>query len=457
LPGIIGFVPVSTITAGPDGSRERPSASSWSLTVALECAQLTSAPARVGLAGLTELEIGRGDARAFTRNGSRARLDLPDGWVSQLHVRLAADDDGWLLEDAGSKNGTLVNGKRSEHARLTDGDVIECGGTFLVVRRADGPDALTEAEGPTDALRTLAPALARELAVLPKIARGRLPILVRGETGTGKDVVANAIHALSTRSGGTFVPVNCGAIPATLVESELFGSRRGAFSGAEDRAGLVRSADGGTLFLDEVAELPAASQAALLRVLQQGEVLPLGASKSISVDVRVVAATHQPLEQLVADGRFRRDLFARLRGYELRLPALRERLDDLGLLVAALLPRIEPDRPPRRLERAAGRALFAHPWPFHVRELEQTLRAAVAVAAGPELRVSDLQLAAPIASAAAATSTTDADHERERLVAALQQHGGNISAVARQLVTSRSQVQRLMTRYGLDGATFKRS
>jgi DNA-binding NtrC family response regulator len=386
------------------------------------------------------------------RSGTRARLDLPDRWGSQVHARLAADGEGWAIEDAGSKNGTQVNGARIERAVLGDGDFIACGGTFLVMRRAAGPIGdLAGPAGPSESLRTLSPMLERELAVLPKIARSRVPVLVRGESGTGKEVVATAIHALSGRSG-PLVAVNCGAIPATLVESELFGSRRGAFSGAEERPGLVRSAERGTLFLDEVAELPLASQVALLRMLQEGEVMALGASKAVSVDVRVVAATHQPLEQLVDEGRFRRDLYARLRGYELRLPPLRARLEDLGLLVAALLGRIEPDGLPRRLSRAAARALFAHGWPFHVRELEQALRTATAIAVGAEIGVSDLRLG----EFAPAQAANGAGGERERLIAALVQYGGNVSAVARALVTSRSQVQRLLQRYVIDGAEYKR-
>src|SRR5262249_15561207 len=211
-------------------------------------------------------------------------------WTSQVHARLSRAGDAWTIEDAGSKNGTLVNGRAVDRAVLSDGDVIECGGTFFVLRCAAGPIAdLDGPRGTMEALRTPSPALEREMGVLRKIARARVPVLVRGASGTGKEVVATAIHALSGRTG-PLVAVNCGAMPANLVESELFGSRRGAFSGAEERPGLVRNADRGTLFLDEVAELPTASQAALLRVLQEGEVLPLGAGVAVTVDVRVVAA-----------------------------------------------------------------------------------------------------------------------------------------------------------------------
>src|SRR5262249_11373211 len=153
---------------------------------------------------------------------------------------------------------------------------------------------------------------------------------------------------------GPLVAVNCGAIPAALIESELFGSRRGAFSGAEDRPGMVRSAERGTLFLDEIAELPLQAQGALLRLLQEHEISPLGAGKPQAVDVRVIAATHQPLEQLIEQGKFRHDLFARLRGYVLRTPPLRARLEDLGLLITALLARFDASAHERRLSRSAA-------------------------------------------------------------------------------------------------------
>jgi len=254
--------------------------------------------------------------------------------------------------------------------------------------------------------------------------------------------------------------VNCGAIPSTLVESELFGSRRGAFSGAEDRPGRVRSAELGTLFLDEVAELPVPSQASLLRLLQEREVTPLGGDATVLVDVRVVAATHQPLEALVESGRFRRDLFARLRAYEVQLPPLAARLEDLGLLIASLLERMEPGRAPRTLTRDAARALFAHRWPYHVRELEQALRAATTIASGPELDAGMLRLGGvePTDQRAPpdATPAPGEPDERARLVAAMEAHRGNLSAVARALVTSRTQVQRLLARHGLERIDFRK-
>jgi DNA-binding NtrC family response regulator len=406
----------------------------------------------VSLTGVTAVDIGRGVNRAVHTAGRRVRVDLSDRWMSQLHARLLRGGDGWIIEDAGSKNGTRINGERVGRAVLADGDVLEVGGTFLVLRRAQVAARTHDGTaGWANGLATMSPAFERELAVLAKIARSRVPVLVRGESGTGKEIVATAVHALSGRRG-PLLPVNCGAIPAALLEGELFGSRRGAFSGAEDRIGLVRSAEHGTLFLDEVLELPATSQAALLRFLQAGEILPLGADKRILVDVRIVAATNKPIEELVAQGQFRHDLYARLCGYVMHLPPLHARIEDLGLLVGSLLARLEPDGPARRRSRSGARALFLHRWPLNVRELEQVLRVALATATGAEIGIDDLRLAA----AAPTAPAIDEPDARARIIALLDKHAGNVSAVARSLATSRSQVARLLARHGLSPDDYKR-
>src|SRR5207244_11071980 len=223
-------------------------------------------------------------------------------------------------------------------------------------------------------IATIAPAMSSALVPLAAIARTALPAIVLGESGTGKELIARALHALSGRRGPCQA-INCAAIAQTLLESELFGCRRGAFSGAtEGRPGLFRAADGGTLFLDEIADLPMLAQAALLRVLQESEVLPVGATRPVHVDVRVVAAAQRDLRSLAAAGRFRPDLLARLDAFTVALPPLRERREDLGLLCAALLRRLAPDRCERlRLEPDAARALLHHAWPLNVRELELSL------------------------------------------------------------------------------------
>jgi transcriptional regulator of acetoin/glycerol metabolism len=420
----------------------------WLLAIALDCHQLDAVPTRHLLAQVTAVEIGRGDERAVRRDGDRLRIDLADRTASLVHLRMERTADGWTAYDAGSKNGTRVNGRAFHRGALNSGDVIECGGTFLVLRHDGGPILDRESDRGLPSPQTLLPSLERELAAVARIARSRVPVLVRGETGTGKDVVAAAIHEHSGRTG-PLIAVNCAAIPATLLESELFGTRRGAFSGAEDRPGLVRNADHGTLFLDEIAELPLGSQAALLRFLQDGEVMTVGAGKPTSVDVRVVAATNRTVEELMGDGKFRRDLYARLRGYEVRLPPLRHRIEDLGHLVAALIARHALDSTPRTLSPTAARTMFLHPWPYNVRELEQALRTALAVADSPEIRLADLHLEPAEAPTAETTM-------RARLIALIDEHGGNLSAVARALTTSRSQLHRLMQRHAIEPAMIKR-
>ena len=430
-----------------------PSRVDWTLIVALDCQVLTLCPESFSLAELGEVLIGRGSERTFSRTGPQARLELPDRWISQSHARLVRAGDGWSIVDEGSRNGTRKNGLRVTRDSLGDGDIVECGGTFLVMRRGGEAKPPPEAmAGRPEALRTLSPTLDRELEVLRKVARSGVPVLLLGQTGTGKEGTARAIHELSGREG-PMVAVNCGAIPAPLIESELFGSRRGAFSGAEDRSGLVRSADLGTLFLDEVAELPLASQAALLRVLQEKELLPLGARRPINVDVRVVAATNRQVTELVEEGKLRRDLYARLSGYELHLPPLCERLEDLGLLIPTLIARHDTSGVPRTLSRTAAWALFAHRWPLNIRELEQCLSAAVAVA-GPEIGLEHLPKT--IREAGSAPRDPAATSERDHLLAVIESHGGNLSAVARALKTSRSQLYRLLVRHAIQPEEMKR-
>jgi transcriptional regulator with GAF, ATPase, and Fis domain len=276
-------------------------------------------------------------------------------------------------------------------------------------------------------------------------ARSTTCVEIRGESGTGKELVARAVHDLSNRRG-SFVAVNCGSLPPTLFEGELFGHRRGAYTGAcDERPGLIRSSDGGTLFLDEVAELPAASQPALLRVLQESEVTPLGADRAVRVNLRVVTATHRDLDVEVAAGRFRADLRARLLGLQIDLPPLRDRREDLGMLIASMLERFAPRELSLSLE--AAMALYAYDWPLNVRELERVLVAAASVAhdriemchLSSLLRKPQEPVALPV----------DDDELRERLASSIERHHGNLAAVARELCKDRTQVRRWMKRFGL--------
>jgi transcriptional regulator with GAF, ATPase, and Fis domain len=283
-------------------------------------------------------------------------------------------------------------------------------------------------------------------------------MLVEGESGTGKEVIARAIH---TRSGrpGAFVPVNCGALPENLVESELFGYKKGAFSGAQaDHPGLVKSADGGTLFLDEIGDLPSSSQAALLRVLQEREVMPVGGTRAVPIDLRVVAATHRDLDDMVADQSFRHDLFARLAGFRIQVPPLAERRGDLGLLIGALYTRIfAADHPGFDID--AARLLLRYPWPLNVRELEQAL-ATAQVLAGTQLvraeHLPDTVRSGRPPGAPRPVILSELDQKvRDQVVAALREHQGNVSAVARALDKDRKQIQRWIKRFGLDPSTYR--
>jgi len=233
---------------------------------------------------------------------------------------------------------------------------------------------------------------------IAKLARSQAPVYIAGESGAGKERVAKLIHEQGPRAKGPFVPVNCGAIPAELMESEFFGHKKGSFTGAHiDKDGLFQAANGGTLFLDEVAELPLHMQVKLLRVIQEKSVRPVGASTEVPVDVRILSATHKDLAQLVADNRFRHDLFYRLNVIELRVPALRERADDIPQLVEAILRRLSNDAGEQlpQLDADALQALREYPFPGNVRELENILERATALCEGDAIHRSDLRLPIP--------------------------------------------------------------
>jgi len=249
------------------------------------------------------------------------------------------------------------------------------------------------------------------------------------------------------------VPVNCGAIPRELIGSLLFGHRRGAFSGAHaDQPGLVASAAGGTLFLDEIGDLPLELQPALLRVLAEGEALALGATTPTRVDLRVIAATHQDVERMCAEGRFREDLLARLGGLVLHLPSLAERREDLGLIVSALLHRLAGERADRVCFTGdAARALLLHTWTRNVRQLELRLASALQIAGSAPIAVDHLALDPPSAPAPLRSRWSGPDLERrDELIRVLARNGGNITASARELGKPRSQLQRWMKKYAID-------
>jgi DNA-binding NtrC family response regulator len=437
--------------------------------------------ARLRLDEAESVEIGRSSEGSAMRvdQPSRGRLALkvPDSWMSSSHAVLRRVLGSWVIEDAKSKNGTLVNGQWTTRAEVGDGDLIELGHSFFFFRStlagaSKGP-ALVTADGLRESavgFATLMPSLAEEFEKLEAIAPSSVSVVIRGESGTGKEVAATAIHQLSRRSGA-FVAVNCGGIARALVESELFGYRKGAFSGAdEDRVGLVRTADRGTLFLDEIGDLPVPAQAALLRVLQQGEVLPVGANRPEKVDIRLLAATHRDLDALVERNEFRADLLARISGFTVFMPPLRQRREDLGLLIGRLLTGELRERASQlKFSNDAARALLAYPWPLNIRELEKCLLPAVLLArAGPvepahfpeSVRGSAAKKAwqrlggIPEDREQGRLSETDR-RRREEIRALLHQHAGNVTAVAQAMGKARTQVQRWIKRYRLDVKDFR--
>jgi transcriptional regulator of acetoin/glycerol metabolism len=427
------------------------------LVLVFECRRPARAAFRLSLADTDTVTIGRGPERAYRRTGRQLDLQIDDTEISRHHARLERRDASWEIADQGSKNGTVVNGTTITRTTLVDGDHVEIGGAMLIFRdsgTAEGGDRdLANVSLPV-AFRTLNLELERHADELARIAPANVPVLIRGETGTGKELVARALHELSGRRGA-FVPVNCGALPRTLIESELFGSRRGAFSGAQDREGLVRRADRGTLFLDEIAELPEESQVALLRVLQDGELRAVGASDSVRIDVRIVAATHQDLERRIADGRFRQDLYARLVGYVGSLPPLRARREDIGTMIATILGRITTSPSQVTFQRRAARALLEYSYPLNVRELEQALRAALALSGGGEIRFEHLPETIRTFQPAVGELKPEDLLLRERLLALLREHRGNVSAVGRMLGKAPVQIRRWCRRYDIEISGFR--
>jgi transcriptional regulator with PAS, ATPase and Fis domain len=420
----------------------------------LDCGAPLRRLARHCLAGVDEVVFCRGEGAV--REGGVLRLGIADRWMSASHARLYREGGAFRIADCGSTNGTLLNGGLVGDEELRAGDRLEMGRTHFLFRHAP----LASGSCPHPALATHSPELAATLLPAAAIARSLLPVIVTGETGTGKEVVARALHELSERRG-PFVAVNCAAIAPTLLESELFGHRRGAFTGAvESRQGLVRAADGGTLFLDEIGDLSLPAQAALLRVLQENEVLAVGATEAVHVDVRVLAATHCDLEAAVAEGRFRTDLYARLAAFIFRLPPLRRRLEDLGLLIAALLRKHGGER--ATLTAEAGRALMRYRWPLNIRELEQCIASALVLAAEAPIDVVHLPLRVLQTGPSGAVpglqprvlSAADVDRRRQ-METLLREHCGNVAAVARALGKARMQVHRWVKRYDLSLADYR--
>ncbi|MCA9521115.1 MAG: sigma 54-interacting transcriptional regulator [Myxococcales bacterium] len=402
------------------------------------------------------LEIGR-DRSVFPRG------PLEDSRISRRHARIVCDEC-CVLEDLGSTNGTFVNGTRIERRPLARGDVIRMGDTFFVFD-VEAEDPLTGADCAVIGLSSVASAIRSEIVACAALDS---TVLVVGEAGVGKDLIATELHRLSRRKG-TFVAVNCGAIPESLMESELFGHQRGAFSGAvSNKQGLFAAAQDGTIFLDEIGETPLAMQVKLLRVLQNREVRPVGATESFRTNARVICATNRDMVDAVQSKTFRADLYSRITQWMFRVPPLRQRLSDIPSLMMSFLERSET----RKISADLIAAFVSHSWPFNVRELRDLLQ--VCVHTSPETEI----LFTPRAtrqleenrrltpSSAPRRETAEADEEAvaesdgelgpQALRRLLRENGGNVNRVAQRLGKHRNQLYRLMKRFQIDPADFRR-
>lgn len=421
--------------------------------------------------------------------GSSPECDLvvTDPRISRRHCELRITEKGVLLRDLGSKNGTLVQGVPIIEVILPPSIPVVVGGSQLMVSPAGAPSVLPlsgsskfgDALGQSLSMRAL-------FAKLERAAPTDETILLLGESGTGKEVLARAIHAESGRSSGPFVVLDCGGIAPNLVEGELFGHIRGAFTGAAgSQAGLLEQANGGTLFIDELGELPIELQPKLLRALESRQVRRLGASEYKPFDARVVAATHRNLRTRITDGLFREDLYYRLAVVEVHVPALRERKDDIPLLIERFLSGRDPPRALSDLPPQTVSLLSAYDWPGNVRELRnavarlvlfpELLEELVGPGRSPAAAPSQASREAPRSAAPEAAvkreAAKDADaaklgrlmdlslpearevimeeFERSYVSVKLRQHGGNISRAADAMGVSRQLVHRLIDRYDL--------
>ncbi len=421
--------------------------------------------------GARVIELVRGST---LRIGRAVDCDVvvPDQAVSRVHA-LIHGGARVEVEDLGSANGVWLGGVRvgpNVRAEVPPGTAISVGRALLVVHAGKAPPVVEPA--PAESRESLDPprgvvrddAMLRLYETATRVARTRLTVLVLGETGVGKELLAAAIHDRSPRASGPFVKINCAALAPQLLESELFGHERGAFTGADRaKAGLVESAQDGTLFLDEVGEMGLDLQAKMLRVLEDRIVKRVGATTGRSIDVRFVAATNRDLEADAARGTFRRDLYFRLKGMVLEIPPLRARRNEILPLARLFLSEASSDAP--KLSRAASDVLLAHDWPGNVRELRQAVEHALALADGPLIEPShfprDIQRAAMSAPAGTARAAEPAPQgssllrldlaaiEKQRIVDALEACEGNQTKAAEMLGMPRRTLLTRIEAYGL--------
>ena len=407
----------------------------------------------------------RGKDRVLRLDGSRSvtvgkdaanDVVLDDPFVSGRHLRLERRDGRWHVRDLGSTNGTFLGGARVVDAELPAGQLLRLGDCELALDGDVGPRRVAP---PFEGMISGDPGMRAVFDLVERVGPAEIPCCVFGETGTGKELVARAIHARSPRRDAPFIPVNCSAIAETLIESELFGHEKGAFSGADRlRTGAFEEADGGTIFLDEIGELPLDLQPKLLRTLEQGEVKRVGASRPITVNVRVVAATHRDLRAAVRANRFREDLFYRLCVVPLTIPPLRQRRADVRALAEEFLDRTAPRGLPLRFSEDAYRKLEDYDWPGNVRQLKNAVLRALlfrgeGLVVGPGAIALEDTRTAPTAGGDDDTlylrGLTLEAIEREAIRLSLRRHKGKRAAVVKELDIAKSTVMKRIAQWGL--------
>jgi len=404
-------------------------------------------------------------------------LVLSDKAVSGTHFEIESTDKGYCLRDMGSTNGTFAGGLRIKEVYLKPGATFQVGHSVIrfqptnevVAIELSSTDRFGKALGRSVAMREV-------FAILEKVAPSDLTLLISGETGTGKEVIARAIHDKSRRKDGPFVVLDCGAIPKNLIESTLFGHEKGAFTGAVERtSGAFEQANGGTIFLDEIGELDIELQPKLLRVLENREIKRVGGTKTLPIDVRVLAATNRDLRKMVSDGSFREDLYFRLSVMHVELPLLRHRRGDIDLLAKQFLDNLSKRRGVQRaFSHEAIKALENHDWPGNVRELRNVVERAASLSDGPIIGPSDLLWDRPGTRSRHATSSGSSPlgqfdpatmsqgmafkqakqqvidaFEEAYLTALIKAHTGNITRAAEQAGLTRYHMRELLKKYGL--------
>ena len=388
-------------------------------------------------------------------------LQIDDPKLSRVHASVSRAGLVFEIRDLGSRNGTFVNGERVERHSLTVGDVVRVGDTLFEI----GPEGPRQAAEPGDpSLVARSSSLIAAVEAADRVAPSDLSVLFLGETGTGKEVFARRVHGRSGRRGA-FLAINCASLPQELVESTLFGHKKGAFTGATaDSDGFFAQAQDGTLFLDEVGELPAHQQAKLLRVLENHEYLPVGSTRVVQSNARIIAASNADLDAEIDSGGFRADLYARLAGTIIRLPPLRSRRRDILALAESFLSELAPGEV-FRFSASAAEKLVLHPWPHNVRELRGAMqRLTLLQPAGGEVsrRAIESALDALLRGGGAVSPEQRSTRRprgsmpgREELVARLAALKGNVNRLAEQYGKDPKQIYRWLKRHDLDAATFR--